>query len=163
MKALSKSIIEKLHRKNLPLEVESVEKYLTDVAGIRIICPFLNDIYLLADCFLKQDDVTLIEKKDYIQNPKPNGYRSLHLIIEIPIFLQDEKRLMKVEVQLRTIAMDFWASLEHRMRYKKNLCEELSQMLSAELKDCAEASASLDRRMGKIKDTIEDHMEEEHS
>ena len=157
------SIIEKLHRKNLPLEVESVEKYLTDVAGIRIICPFLNDIYLLADCFLKQDDVTLIEKKDYIQNPKPNGYRSLHLIIEIPIFLQDEKRLMKVEVQLRTIAMDFWASLEHRMRYKKNLCEELSQMLSAELKDCAEASASLDRRMGKIKDTIEDHMEEEHS
>ena len=159
------SIIEKLRRKNLPLEVESVEKYLTDVAGIRIICPFLNDIYLLADCFLKQDDVTLIEKKDYIQNPKPNGYRSLHLIliIEIPIFLQDEKRLMKVEVQLRTIAMDFWASLEHRMRYKKNLCEELSQMLSAELKDCAEASASLDRRMGKIKDTIEDHMEEEHS
>lgn len=157
------SIIEKLHRKNLPLEVESVEKYLTDVAGIRIICPFLNDIYLLADCFLKQDDVTLIEKKDYIQNPKPNGYRSLHLIIEIPIFLQDEKRLMKVEVQLRTIAMDFWASLEHRMRYKKNLCEELSQMLSAELKDCAEASASLDRRMGKIKDTIEDHMEEAHS
>ncbi len=107
--------------------------------------------------------MTLIEKKDYIQNPKPNGYRSLHLIIEIPIFLQDEKRLMKVEVQLRTIAMDFWASLEHRMRYKKNLCEELSQMLSAELKDCAEASASLDRRMGKIKDTIEDHMEEAHS
>lgn len=156
------SIIEKLRRKNLPLEVESVEKYLTDVAGIRIICPFLNDIYLLADCFLKQDDVTLIEKKDYIQNPKPNGYRSLHLIIEIPIFLQDEKRPMKVEVQLRTIAMDFWASLEHRMRYKKNLCEELSQMLSAELKDCAETSASLDRRMGKIKDTIEDHMEEEH-
>lgn len=149
------SIIEKLKRKNLPMEVETVEKYMNDIAGIRVICPFINDIYCLADCLLEQDDVHLIERKDYIKNPKANGYRSLHLIVETPIFLQNEKRLMKVEVQLRTIAMDFWASLEHRMRYKKNLSSELSDMLSEELKECAESSALLDIRMGKIKDVIE--------
>ena len=131
----TESILEKLHRKNLPMDMAAVEENLYDVAGIRVICPFINDIYCLADCLLQQDDVTLIEKKDYIKNPKENGYRSLHLIVETPIFLQDEKRLMKVEVQLRTIAMDFWASLEHRMRYKKNLNPELSEMLSTELKD----------------------------
>lgn len=155
------SIMEKLQRKNLPLEVGVVEEYIYDVAGIRIICPFINDIYCLADCLLQQDDVRLIEKKDYIKNPKPNGYRSLHLIVETPIFLQDEKKMMKVEVQLRTIAMDFWASLEHRMRYKKNLSPELSDMLSEELKDCAEQSAVLDERMGKVKDIIEQNSERE--
>lgn len=149
------SILEKLQRKKLPLEIESIEQNLNDVAGIRVVCPFINDIYCLADCLLQQDDVTLIEKKDYIKNPKENGYRSLHLIVETPIFLQNEKRMMKVEVQLRTIAMDFWASLEHRMRYKKNLSSELSEMLSAELKDCAETSAMLDIRMGNVKDVIE--------
>ena len=157
----TESILEKLHRKNLPMDMAAVEENLYDVAGIRVICPFINDIYCLADCLLQQDDVTLIEKKDYIKNPKENGYRSLHLIVETPIFLQDEKRLMKVEVQLRTIAMDFWASLEHRMRYKKNLNPELSEMLSAELKDCAETSASLDIRMGRVKDIIEKNVEEE--
>ena len=157
----TESILEKLHRKNLPMDMAAVEENLYDVAGIRVICPFINDIYCLADCLLQQDDVTLIEKKDYIKNPKENGYRSLHLIVETPIFLQDEKRLMKVEVQLRTIAMDFWASLEHRMRYKKNLNPELSDMLSAELKDCAETSASLDIRMGRVKDIIEKNTAEE--
>lgn len=156
------SIIDKLQRKNLPLDIDVVEKYIYDVAGIRIICPFINDIYCLADCLLQQDDVKLIERKDYIENPKPNGYRSLHLIVETPIFLQNEKKMMKVEVQLRTIAMDFWASLEHRMRYKKNLSAQLSDMLSEELKDCAEKSASLDLRMGKIKDVIEQNAEEQH-
>ncbi len=155
------SIFEKMRRKNLPLEVEAIEENLNDVAGIRVICPFINDIYCLADCLLQQDDVTLIERKDYIKNPKENGYRSLHLIVETPIFLQDEKKMMKVEVQLRTIAMDFWASLEHRMRYKKNLNAELSKMLSTELKDCAETSAGLDTRMGKIKDMIEKNAMEE--
>ena len=101
----------------------------------------------------------LIRIKDYIKNPKDNGYRSLHLIVEIPIFLQNEKKQMKVEVQLRTIAMDFWASLEHRLRYKKDLDAELSTMLAAELKDCAETSASLDKRMGAVKNTIEKHKE----
>ena len=157
----TESILEKLHRKNLPMNMAAVEENLYDVAGIRVICPFINDIYCLADCLLQQDDVTLIEKKDYIKNPKENGYRSLHLIVETPIFLQNEKRLMKVEVQLRTIAMDFWASLEHRMRYKKNLNPELSDMLSAELKDCAETSASLDIRMGRVKDIIEKNTVEE--
>lgn len=155
------SILEKLHRKNLSLEIRSIEENLNDVAGIRVVCPFVNDIYCLADCLLRQDDVILLEKKDYIQNPKENGYRSLHLIVETPIFLQDEKRLMKAEVQLRTIAMDFWASLEHRMRYKKNLSAELSGMLYAELKDCAEASARLDMRMGNVKDMIEKKSAEE--
>ncbi len=157
------SIIGKLQRKNLPLDIDVVEENIFDVAGIRVICPFINDIYCLADCLLQQDDVKLIEKKDYIKNPKPNGYRSLHLIIETPIFLQDEKRMMKVEVQFRTIAMDFWASLEHRMRYKKNLNSELANMLYEELKDCAEQSANLDQRMGKVKDIIEHENTEERT
>lgn len=150
------SIIEKIQRKGLPMSVEAVEENLYDVAGVRVICPFVQDIYILADCLLQQDDITLIRKKDYIQNPKENGYRSMHLIVEIPIFLKNEKRLMKVEVQLRTIAMDFWASLEHRLRYKKNLKEDVASMLSEELKNCAETSANLDLRMGKIKEFIED-------
>lgn len=153
------SIMDKLYRKMLPFEVSAVEECLTDVAGIRVICPFIEDIYRLADCLLQQDDVRLIRIKDYIKNPKDNGYRSLHLIVEIPIFLQNEKKQMKVEVQLRTIAMDFWASLEHRLRYKKDLDAELSSMLAAELKDCAETSASLDQRMGAVKNTIERHKE----
>ena len=99
----------------------------------------------------------MIQKKDYIKNPKGNGYRSLHLIVEVPIFLRDEKRMMRVEVQLRTIAMDFWASLEHKLRYKKDLSDELSAMLSEELKQCAETSAGLDLRMGLVKDTIESY------
>lgn len=153
------SIMDKLYRKKLPFEVSTVEACLTDVAGIRVICPFLEDIYRLADCLLQQDDVKLIRMKDYIREPKDNGYRSLHLIVEIPIFLQNEKKQMKVEVQLRTIAMDFWASLEHRLRYKKDLDAELSSMLAAELKDCVEASASLDKRMEAVKNTIEKHKE----
>lgn len=108
------SIVEKLNRKGLPITVESIEENLNDVAGVRVICSYTSDIYMLSDAFIRQDDITLIQRKDYIQNPKPNGYRSLHLIVEIPIFLHDEKRMMKVEVQFRTISMDFWASLEIR-------------------------------------------------
>ena len=115
------SIVEKLQRRGYPLTVESIEKNLNDVAGVRIICSYTSDIYMLADAFIRQDDITLLERKDYIEDPKPNGYRSLHLIVEIPIFLHDEKRMMKVEVQFRTISMDFWASLEHKIRYKKEL------------------------------------------
>ena len=153
------SIVEKLQRKNLPLELESIENNLKDVAGIRVICPFLSDIYRMASCLMEQDDILLIEKKDYIKNPKPNGYRSLHLIVETPIFLQKEKRMMKVEVQFRTIAMDFWASLEHRMHYKKNLDDKMQEMLVAELRDCAEESANLDIRMETVKDYIEENKE----
>lgn len=153
------SIVEKLQRKNLPLELESIENNMKDVAGIRVICPFLSDIYRMASCLMEQDDILLIEKKDYIKNPKKNGYRSLHLIVETPIFLQKEKRMMKVEVQFRTIAMDFWASLEHRMHYKKNLDDKMQEMLVAELRDCAEESANLDIRMETVKDYIEENTE----
>lgn len=156
------SIAGKLQRKNLSLDLKEIEENLTDVAGIRVICPFLSDIYRLAECLLEQDDVRLIEKKDYIKKPKENGYRSLHLIVETPIFLQNEKRLMKVEVQLRTIAMDFWASLEHRMRYKKNLKEEMLQILATELRECAEESANLDIRMETVKDYIEENACKSH-
>ncbi len=149
------SIIEKLIRKELPQSISSIEENLYDVAGVRVICSFLDDIYMLADCLLKQDDVRLIEAKDYIHQPKPNGYRSLHLIIEVPIFLQNEKRMMKVEVQLRTIAMDSWANLEHKLRYKKHLSEEVTQMTEQELNECAVLSAKLDQKMQHIRDVID--------
>lgn len=148
------SIREKLSRKNLPFHYSSLEE-IHDIAGVRVICSFIDDIYMLADCLLKQDDVRLVECKDYIANPKENGYRSLHLIIEVPIFLRDEKRLMKVEVQLRTIAMDFWANLEHKLRYKKNLPETVAMLTAEELSECAAMSAQLDLKMQKIKDVIE--------
>ncbi len=153
------SIVDKLQRKGLSPELESIENNLKDVAGIRVICPFLSDIYRMASCLMEQDDIVVIEKKDYIKNPKKNGYRSLHLIVETPIFLQKEKRMMKVEVQFRTIAMDFWASLEHRMHYKKNLDVKMQEMLVAELRDCAEESANLDIRMETVKDYIEENTE----
>lgn len=148
------SILEKMQRKGYPLSAESIEKNMHDVAGIRVICPFVNDIYMLAECLLEQDDVFLVDRKDYIENPKGNGYRSLHLIVETPIFLKNEKRMMKVEVQLRTIAMDFWASLEHRMSYKKKIDPEIMAELREELRDCAEASAKLDGRMQVVRDKI---------
>lgn len=146
------SIGDKMTSLGLPLTVESIEQNLHDIAGVRVICGFPSDIYTLADAFLKQDDITLIEKKDYIANPKPNGYRSLHLIVEIPIFLHDEKKKMKVEVQFRTISMDWWASLEHKIRYKKEV--EIPSGVATELKECAEAAAILDNRMESIQKRI---------
>ena len=143
----TESIAEKLKRRGVsfPISAEKIEQELTDIAGVRVICSYPTDIYLLSEAFLRQDDVVLIQKKDYIANPKPNGYRSLHLIVEVPIFLHNQKKMMKVEVQFRTISMDWWASLEHKIRYKKNVSnpEEIEQ----ELKECAEISAGLDRRM----------------
>lgn len=147
------SIKGKLERKGLPFNWESMQENILDVAGVRVICSFVDDVYLLADALLKQDDITLIEKKDYIANPKPNGYRSLHLIISIPIFLEHEKRVMPVEIQLRTIAMDFWASLEHQLRYKKDF--EFTEHMAQELQDCAELSAKLDARMDSLREHIE--------
>jgi putative GTP pyrophosphokinase len=147
-------IVRKTRIKNLPLTMQAIEENITDIAGVRVVCSFVDDIYTLAECLLQQDDIRLLKKKDYIQQPKPNGYRSLHLIVEVPIFLESEKRSMKVEVQLRTIAMDFWASLEHKLRYKKNIPEEEAQQLSSELLQCAELSASLDYRMEAIRDRL---------
>ena len=143
------SIKEKLERNNYPVTTESIETDLNDVAGIRVICSFPEDVYTLANALLRQDDIQLITKKDYIKNPKENGYRSLHLIVAIPIFLSCEKRIMKVEIQLRTIAMDFWASLEHQLRYKKDT--EFSEEMMKELYECANVSADLDMRMDKLR------------
>ena len=146
------SIADKMMRINKPLTVDSIEANLNDVAGVRVICGFPSDIYTLSEAFLRQDDITLIERKDYMANPKPNGYRSLHLIIEIPIFLHDEKKLMRVEVQFRTISMDWWASLEHKIRYKKDVF--VSKEITEELRECAEAAAILDNRMEQIQKKI---------
>lgn len=149
------SLMKKVRDKKIPLSLDSIEANIWDIAGVRVVCSFPDDIYLLANCFLQQDDIRLIKEKDYIKNPKPNGYRSLHLIVEVPIFLQDEKRNMKVEVQLRTIAMDFWASLEHKLRYKKNLSQEQSEELALELSECARISSQLDLRMQRVRDRLD--------
>lgn len=146
------SIIEKMERRNLPFDVDSIENYINDIAGVRVICSFPDDVYSIADALLKQDDIMLIRRKDYIENPKENGYRSLHLIVAVPIYLEHEKRLMKVEIQLRTLAMDFWASLEHQLRYKKDF--EFTEEMAKELYACAEQSAALDMRMDKLRKSI---------
>lgn len=148
------SIIRKVIRKNIPRDLDSIEENINDIAGVRVVCSFVDDIYRLADCLLQQDDITLIRRKDYIKNPKPTGYRSLHLIVSVPIFLENERKEVKVEVQLRTIAMDFWASLEHKLRYKKNISKEMVENLSHELVDCANISASLDSRMQNVSNLI---------
>ncbi|MBQ3078638.1 MAG: GTP pyrophosphokinase family protein [Clostridia bacterium] len=146
------SIVDKILRNNYPMTIESLEANLSDVAGVRVICSFVEDIYLLADCLLKQDDIALIRAKDYIKKPKENGYRSLHLIVEVPIFLAHKKKPMKVEIQLRTIAMDFWASLEHKLKYKKDVPD--AEALTEELKQCALMSAQLDERMESIRKRV---------
>ncbi len=147
------SIAEKLQRKKLPISIQSIEQNLFDVAGIRVICSFPEDIYIVRDLLLNQDDLTLVDEKDYIRAPKPNGYRSLHLIVEVPIFLAEEKRPMKVEVQLRTIAMDFWASLEHKLKYKKSI--QNAEQIAQKLKESAELSALLDLQMQEIRRQID--------
>ena len=147
------SIIEKMKRRGFELTVESIEENLFDIAGIRVICSFVDDIYTVANLLINQDDIRLIRMKDYIKNPKENGYRSLHLIIEVPIFLSNEKKYMKAEVQLRTIAMDFWASLDHKLRYKQDL--ENSEEIAIRLKECAVLCDDLDKRMQDIRDEIE--------
>ena len=151
------SIMGKLSRKQLPLTMEAIEENIHDIAGVRVICSFPSDIYMLAEALLRQDDVRLICKKDYIQSPKENGYRSLHLIIETPIFLHNRKRPMKVEVQFRTISMDWWASLEHKIRYKKDVV--ITDHIARELYECAEMSAQLDARMEQVQRCVEHETE----
>lgn len=153
------SIRGKMERKGLPMTVEAIENNLHDIAGVRVICGFVDDIYMLADCLTQQDDITLIEVKDYIASPKPNGYRSLHLIVEIPIFLAQEKKVVPVEVQLRTIAMESWANLEHRLRYKKNIPEAVLHLIDNELNECAVMSTMLDEKMQRVRSIIEDTQE----
>ncbi len=147
------SIIGKLKRKGLPISIKSIENNIQDIAGIRVICSFPDDIYTLAASLCAQDDVTVLEKVDYIANPKESGYRSLHLVISIPIFLSDTKKHIPVEVQFRTIAMDFWASLEHKVRYKKDI--DNTAEIASELKACADMITQADYRMQAVRDAIE--------
>ena len=148
------SIVRKIRRKNIPMSLTAIEENIKDIAGVRVICSFPEDIYELADSFLRQDDIVLIEKKDYIKNPKPSGYRSLHLIVQVPIFLQKNKKMVNVEVQFRTIAMDFWASLDHQFKFKKSFVD-LNGEISSELKQCADVIAQTDNKMFEIRKRIE--------
>ena len=146
-------ILEKWTRRGFPVTIENMRRELSDIAGVRVICSFQEDIYTLADLLLEQDDIRLIQKKDYIEHPKPNGYRSFHLIVEVPVFLSSGKIMRRVEIQFRTIAMDFWASLDHKLRYKKNL--KHGESIAAELKDCADAISRIDGKMQDILIRIE--------
>ena len=147
------SIVSKLTKANQPISIDSIEENIHDIAGVRVICSYIDDIFSVAEALLKQDDITLISKKDYINNPKPNGYRSLHLLVTIPVFLSERRMDMKVEVQIRTIAMDFWASLEHQLHYKKDFDEK--NELVAQLKMCAETINKTDEEMMRIRTKME--------
>ena len=152
MKSLP-SITEKLRRKGIPLTIEAATQQLTDIAGIRVICSYIDDIYIIADLLVKQDDVRVVKWRDYIKQPKPNGYRSLHIVIEIPVFLQEGKVFVPVEVQIRTIAMDFWATLEHHLRYKG--LSDIPADISDELQQTAEDISRLDERMLSIRNRVD--------
>lgn len=149
----STSIMEKLRRIGVPFSVDHVNENLHDVAGIRVICSYVDDIYRLANALAKQDDITVLNFKDYIKNPKPNGYRSYHMIVSVPVFFSDRTKEMAVEVQIRTIAMDFWASLEHQLKYKQEIPDQME--IVRQLSDCAEKIASVDRQMWQVRRQIE--------
>ena len=149
----NESIIRKLTKLNVPFTIKSIEENLNDVAGIRVVCSYIDDIYTIAEALLKQDDIKLIIKKDYIKNPKPNGYRSLHLIISVPVFLENSKKEVKVEVQIRTIAMDFWSSLEHQIKYKKSIPNP--DELGKQLLECADVINKTDEKMLTLRKEIE--------
>ena len=146
------SILKKLNRKNLSFSMESIKENIKDIAGIRIICPFISDIYKVSQMIEKQKDIELVERKDYIKNPKPNGYQSLHLIIKIPVFMSDRVENVYVELQIRTIAMDFWASLEHKIYYKYD--KEIPDRIKEDLKNAALSAAELDDKMERINNEI---------
>ena len=141
------SIMKKMKRQEIPFSVDNIEKNLNDIAGVRVICSFPDDIYTLADYLEKQDDIKLIKKKDYISHPKPNGYRSFHMILDVPVHMSTGVQIAPVEIQIRTIAMDFWASLEHQLHYKSTGDPKVAATLTGELKECAETIAATDAKM----------------
>lgn len=147
------SIVKKLRRYGYEISIENMVKYINDIAGVRLICSFTSDIYRLAEMIGNQSDLKVLSIKDYIKNPKESGYKSYHMLVSVPIFLSDSVVDTKVEIQIRTIAMDFWASLEHKLKYKKNI--ENAEEISKELQRCAEASSKLDLRMQALRDRIE--------
>ena len=153
------SVQEKMVRRNIPFTLEEMENQLHDIAGVRVICTFPEDVYTMANAFLMQEDIVLLERKDYIAKPKANGYRSLHLIVAVPVHLAGGKRMTKVEIQIRTIAMDFWASLEHQLRYKRDVV--FTDEMAEELYQCAELSAQLDNRMDSLRKSIRQDKKEE--
>lgn len=148
------SLIKKLHRKQLDISAESAREHILDIAGIRVVCNYLEDIYVIEKMLLQQEDVKLLKRKDYIKNPKENGYRSLHIVVSIPVFLSNKVEKLPVEIQIRTIGMDMWASLEHKIRYKNNAStDDYSDML----KDCALEIADVESKMQSIHSAISDN------
>lgn len=142
------SMIGKLRKKELPLTLSAAKEYLYDIAGVRVICYYIDDIYRIAEMITSQDDIQIVRVRDYIDNPKPNGYRSLHIVARVPVYLSQRTEMVPVEIQIRTIAMDFWASLEHRLKYKSG--EAAPEGVAERLMRCAETSAMLDREMQDI-------------
>lgn len=142
------SLLNKVNKKGIPFELNAIEESIRDIAGIRITCSFISDIYAVFEMLQKQTDVKIIEVKDYIKNPKPNGYQSLHLIVQIPVFLSEGTELVTAEIQIRTVAMDFWASLEHKIFYKYN--KDVPERIKEELLSTALRSAELDRQMERL-------------
>lgn len=154
------SIVKKVGKKGLPLTLTAIKENIHDIAGIRITCSFRSDIYELSNMLQSQQDIKVIEIKDYIKNPKPNGYQSLHLILEVPVFMTDRVEHVCVEVQIRTIAMDFWASLEHKIYYKFN--KEIPKRLADELKEASFSAAILDKKMENIHKEVNEIKDVEH-
>ena len=146
------SIVEKLQRKQLPVTMDAAISFLTDIAGVRVICSYLDDIYTVARLLLQQDDVRLIRTRDYIREPKENGYRSYHMIVEVPVFFSSSKKNIRVEVQIRTIAMDCWASIEHELKYKHDIANP--ELMQQELKHCSDQIASTDLSLSTLKELI---------
>jgi putative GTP pyrophosphokinase len=147
------SIMEKLERNNLSFSLENIEEHINDVAGVRVICSYVDDIYSIADALVRQDDIELVSQKDYIAQPKPNGYRSMHLIVSVPVFFANQMKQIKVEVQIRTIAMDFWASLEHQLKYKSDDVD--GKKIAGDLRECAVVISKTDSRMLEIRKELE--------
>jgi putative GTP pyrophosphokinase len=159
------SILNKMYRKQCELSFPNIRTHIKDIAGLRITCSFVSDIYRISEMLQSQCDLKIIETKDYIKSPKPNGYQSLHLIIEVPVYMSDRQENMCVEVQIRTIAMDFWASLEHKIFYKYNAA--VPARLLQELKEAADSAAALDKQMERLHKEIaeikENNLEDEES
>lgn len=147
------SILNKISRKGCDISLPSVREHIKDIAGMRITCSFVSDIYRISDMLSRQKDLNIVEVKDYILHPKPNGYQSLHVLVEVPVYMSDREENVCVEVQIRTIAMDFWASLEHKIFYKYN--QAVPQRLLQELKEAADSAAALDKRMERLHKEIE--------
>ena len=148
------SIVKKLKKHGYESTIQNMVEYVNDIAGIRVICSFTSDIYQIAEMIRNQSDIKVISIKDYIVNPKKSGYKSYHMLVTIPVYLSDRIVDTKVEIQIRTVAMDFWASLEHKLQYKKNIPESQAKFLKDELYDCAQQSAALDKRMQNIRNVI---------